>query len=93
MIDAYMKLLLSKYEPSCEKCVLHMKLPYTNSLFLVLTAFAHMKDVATINYVAKLVEFSLQIPEFCPKNRKEIFPERKENWQKFAVPFPFLSEF
>ena len=75
------------------KRVLHMKLPYTNSLLLVLTAFSHMKDVATINYVGKFLEFFLQVLEFCPKNGKEIFPERKENWQKFAVPFPFRSEF
>ena len=87
-----MKLQVSKYEPPYEKCVLHVKLPYTNSL-LVLTAFSHMKDVATINYVAKFLEFSLQILEFCPKNGKEIFPERKENWQKIAFSFPFRSEF
>ena len=83
MIDAYMKLLNMNL---LMKPVLHMKLPYTNSLLLVLTAFSHMKDVATINYVGKFLEF-------CPKNGKEIFLERKENWQKFAVPFPFLSEF
>ena len=90
MIYAYMKLLNMNL---LMKLVLHMKLPYTNSLLLVLTAFSHMKDVATINYVGKFLEFFLQVLEFCPKNGKEIFPERKENWQKFAVPFPFRSKF
>ena len=64
MIDAYMKLLNMNL---LMKRVLHMKLPYTNSLLLVLTAFSHMKDVATINYVGKFLEFFLQVLEFFPR--------------------------
>ena len=69
------------------KHVLHMKLPYTNSLLLVLTAFSHMKDVATINYVGKFFEFFSKSLSFVQKTGKKSFRKGK----KIGKNLPFCS--